>query len=63
MYDRTTIYGATFKMRGQMYREHTNATTLSSSPVHWAQSRTTRLLVLAGARRGNVRKKKCELRF
>ena len=33
MYDRTTIYGATFNMRGQMYREHTNATALSSSPV------------------------------
>ena len=33
MYDRTTVYGATFNMRGQMYREHANAVALSSSPV------------------------------
>ena len=33
MHDRSTIYGATFNKRGQMYREHTNATALSSSPV------------------------------
>ena len=33
MYDRTTVQGATFNMRGQLYREHANATTLSSSPV------------------------------
>ena len=34
--------------------------------VHWAPSRTTRVLVLAGARRcalGTCGKKKCELRF
>ena len=33
MYDRTTVQGATFNMRGQLYRGHANATTLSSSPV------------------------------
>ena len=30
MYDRTTVHGATFNMRGQLYRGHTNATALSS---------------------------------
>ena len=33
MYDRTTVQGATFNMRGQLYREHINATALSSSLV------------------------------
>ena len=33
MYDRTTVEGATFNMRGQLYRGHANATALSSSPV------------------------------
>ena len=33
MYDHTTVQGATFKMRGQLYRGHANATVLSSSPV------------------------------
>ena len=33
MYDRTTVQGATFNMHGQLYRGHTNATALSSSPV------------------------------
>ena len=32
-YGRTTVQGATFNMRGQLYRGHANATTLSSSPV------------------------------
>ena len=51
-YDRTTVQGTTFNMRGQLYRGHANAAALSSSPsVHWAPSRTTRVLVLAGARR------------
>ena len=31
MYDRTTVQGATFDMRGQLYRGH--ATALFSSPV------------------------------
>ena len=33
MYNRTTVQGATFIMRGQLYRGHANATVLSSSPV------------------------------
>ena len=33
MYDCTTIQGATFNMRGQLYRGHPNATALSCSPV------------------------------
>ena len=33
MYDRTTVQGATFNMRGQLYRGHANATALLSSPV------------------------------
>ena len=33
MYDRTTIQGATFNMRGQLYRRHANATALFSNPV------------------------------
>ena len=33
MYDRSTVQGATFNMRGQLYRGHANATALSSSPV------------------------------
>ena len=68
-FDRTTVQGATFNMRGQLYRGHAEATALSRSPlvsVHWAPSRTTRVLVLAGAKRcalGACGKKKCELRF
>ena len=33
MYDLTTVQGATFNMRGQLYRGHTNATALFSCPV------------------------------
>ena len=33
MYDRTTVQSATFNMRGQLHREHANATVLSSSPM------------------------------
>ena len=32
-YDRATVQGATFNMRGQLYRGHANATALFSSPV------------------------------
>ena len=32
-YDRKTVQGATFNMRGQLYCGHANATALSSSPV------------------------------
>ena len=33
-----TIQGATFNMRGQLYRGHANTTALFSSPVYWAPS-------------------------
>ena len=33
MYDRTTVQGATFNMRGQLYRGHANVTALFRSPV------------------------------
>ena len=33
MYNHTTIQGATFNMRGQLYRRHANTTALFSSPV------------------------------
>ena len=33
MYDRMTVQGATFNMRGQLYRGHANAMALLSSPV------------------------------
>ena len=32
-YYRTTVQGATFNMRGQLYGGYANATVLSSSPV------------------------------
>ena len=49
MYDRTTVQGATFNIRGQLYRGH--ASSVVQWLVHWAPSRTTRVLVLAGAKR------------
>ena len=33
MYNRTTVQGATFNMRGQLYCRHPNALALSNSPV------------------------------
>ena len=33
MYDRTTVQGATFNTRGQLYCGHFNATALVGSPV------------------------------
>ena len=32
-YNHMTVQGATFNMRGQLYRRHANAMALSSSPV------------------------------
>ena len=32
-FDHTTVQGATFNMRGQLYRGHANATALSSSSL------------------------------
>ena len=63
-----TVQGATFNMRGQLYRGQANTTAcpVVQWSVHWAPSRTTRVLVLAGARRCALEtgeEKKCELRF
>ena len=33
LYDRTTVQGAIFNMRGQLYHKHANATALFNSPV------------------------------
>ena len=33
MYNRTTVHGATFSVRGLLYHGHANAMALSSSPV------------------------------
>ena len=52
-YDRTTVQGTTFNMRGQLYRGNANATALFSSPVVTA---LVRVLVLAGARRCTLEK-------
>ena len=67
-FDRTTVQGATFNMRGQLYRGHANATTLFGSPVVSAlgSESDTQVLVLAGARRcahETCGKKEGELRF
>ena len=68
MYDRTTVQGATFNMRGELYRGHANATALFSSPVVSAlgsesddpDSSPGRGKALCP---WDVREKKCELRF
>ena len=67
MYDRTIVQGATFNMRGQLYRGH--ATALSSSPVVSALgSESDDTGSIAGRGKAfcpwDVRgKKNCELRF
>ena len=55
-YDHTTVQGATFNMRGQLYRGHASATALSSSPV-------VSVLCSESDDPRRVGKKKCELRF
>ena len=65
---RPTTQGATFNIRGQLYREHANATALSSSPVVSALgsesddpgSSPGRVKALCP---WEVREKKCKLRF
>ena len=65
---RPTTQGATFNIRGQLYREHSNATALSSSPVVSALgsesddpgSSPGRVKALCP---WEVREKKCKLRF
>ena len=68
MYDRTTVQGATFNKRGQLYRGHANATALSSSPVVSALGFETNDPGSSPGRGKalcprDVREKKCELRF
>ena len=71
-YDRTTVrptvQGATFSMRGQLYRGHANARALSSSPVVSALGSETDDLGSSPGRgkalcAWDVRGEKCELRF
>ena len=71
-YDRTTVrptvQGATFNMRGQLYRGHANATALSSSPVVSVQDSESDDLGSSPGRGKalcpwDVQEKKCELRF
>ena len=67
-YNHMTIQGATFNMRGQLYRGHTNTTALFSSPVVSALgsqsddpgSSPGQGKVLCP---GDVQEKKCELRL
>ena len=68
MYDRTTAQGATFSMRGQLYRGHANATALLSSPVVSALGSVSDDPGSSPGRGKalcpwDVREKKCELRF
>ena len=67
-YDRTTVQGPTFSMRGQLYRGHANAMALFSGPVvsELGSESDDPVLVLAGARHCALEtcgKKQCELRF
>ena len=68
LYDRTTVQGATFDMRGQLYRGHANATALFSSPVVSALGSESDDPGSSPGRGKalcpwDVREKKCELRF
>ena len=61
MYDRTTVQGATFNMRGQLYRGHAKA--LFSSPVVSALGSESGSSPGRGKALRRAEKKKCELRF
>ena len=68
MYDRTTVQGATFYMRGQLYRGRANVTALSNSPMISALgSESDNPGSSPGRGKAlcpwDVREKKCELRF
>ena len=68
MYDRTTVYSATFNMRGQLYRGHANATALVSSLVVRAVGSESEDPGSSPGRDKalcpwDVREKKCELHF
>ena len=68
MYNHTTVQGATFNLRGQLYRRHANAMALFSSPVVSALGSE---LDNPGSSPGQGKvlcswdmwEKKCELRF
>ena len=67
-YDRTTVQGATFNMRGHLYRGHANTTALFSSPVVSALgSESDDPVSSPGWGKvlcpWDVQEKKCELRF
>ena len=62
-YDRTTAQGATFNMRGQLYRGHANATALFSSPVVSALGSESDDPGSCPGRDKLCGKKKCELCF
>ena len=49
-YDRTTVQGATFNMRGQPGTPKLRLYSVVQWSVHWAPGRATRVLFLAGAR-------------
>ena len=53
MYNRTTVQGATFNMRGQLYCGHQTPwlCPIVQWSVHWALSWMTWVLILARARR------------
>ena len=60
--DRTTAQGATFDMRGQLYRGHANSTALFSSPVVSALgSESDNLGSSPGQDKLCGKKKKCKL--
>ena len=67
-YNHMTVQGATFNMRGQLYRRHANTTALFSSPVVSALGSQSDD---PGSTPGqgkvlypwDVQEKKCELRF
>ena len=68
LYHHTTVQGATFDMRGQLYRGNANASALSSSPVVSAVgSESDNLGSSPGQGKAfcpwDVREKKCELCF
>ena len=63
-----SVQGATFSMRGQLYRGHANATALSSSPVVSVQDSESDDLGSSPGRGKalcpwDMKEKKCELRF
>ena len=66
MYDRTTVQGVSFNMRGQLYRGHATVTALFGSPVVSAlasESDDPGSSPGQGEALETCGKEKCELRF